>query len=138
MINLRVYDFTTGYDETLQVMERIAEYCSYVGMPISIFGDESIVVSGDSLIFPNVVYVEALSLLDNVSILKVLPNLTKVGRFWSSGIHTDMGIIDEIDNYSDLGATLSNDDYPLIVKKVGDNRYEFKRKKYSRIIKINN
>ena len=92
--------------------------------------------------YPKVTYASMLKLEPNVSLSKILPDLKKVGYFWSTdddNVIDDFGNIQEIDYFAGLNQFYHPD--PRVLKTIcipiGDDMFRFTSKKGSWDIKIN-
>lgn len=138
MLNISVNDFITSYgDHPYHIAERISLYCNNIDVPVSITnnGPRDLSLEGNELVFPNVVYLESLTILGEINISVVFPDLKEVGEMSSQGEILDMGIIDEVDYFYHVGYYMYSDEGLKIIH-LSNNEYLFESKYYSRVIQI--
>lgn len=137
MIDIYLEFFYTGNPYSGEIWDNLSDYCRAVGQPINILGEEPLYLFGDDIIFPNVAYVDKVYLMDPTTISIVLPDLKKVGKFYSNGHPIDMGYIEEIGEFG-RASHFNKARAPLRFEPLGDYRYLFRNRdySYSRVITI--
>lgn len=141
MITIKVEDFfvtdNLSLESIKEAMARLSIYCEIVDTPISIVSENGLKIFGNNLLYPNVVYVDFIDMVDEANMSIVFPHLKKIGDLYTHGEILDMGQIDEVDGFYYLTYYMRQSDCPLDVEVLGDDKYLFKSETYSRVIKIN-